>query len=270
MNHRDPHQPMNDHIFDINCDLGESYGNWSLGRDADVMPLVTTANVACGFHGGDPVTMAKTVALAMEHDVAVGAHPGFPDLLGFGRRMMALSPEDAAAYVTYQAGALKAFLRAADGELHHVKPHGAFFALLRDDAGLAAPVAQAVRDLGDDVMVYWPAPAEGVRFCDELRARGVRVVAEIYPDLSYAPDGKLVIQRSKEQTDVAFAAHQTRLFLEKGVVEAIDGSHVPLQAGSACIHGDGPNAVEIAEVVRTAITDAGRRIEAVTAQGARR
>jgi UPF0271 protein len=251
--------------FDINCDLGESFGNWSLGNDEEVMPLVTSANVACGFHAGDPVTMERTVALAMRHGVAVGAHPGLPDLLGFGRRVMALGPDEAAAYVRYQAGALQAFLRAAGGELNHIKPHGAFFVLLRDDADLARPVAQAVRDLGDDVKVYWPAPAEGVPFCEELAQLGVRVVAEIYPDLSYAPDGRLVIQRSKAETDVAFAAHQTRLFIEEGVVEAVDGSRVPLTAASACIHGDGPNAVAVAHAVRRAVTETGCRIAPVGA-----
>lgn len=256
---------MSEQTFDINCDLGESFGNWALGNDEEVMPLLTSANVACGFHGGDPVTMERTVALAMRHGVAIGAHPGFPDLLGFGRRVMAVSPEEAAAYVRYQAGALQAFVRAAGGELHHIKPHGAFFAVLRDDAKLAAPVAQAVRDLGEDVMVYWPAPAEGVPFCEELGELGVRVVGEIYPDLSYAPDGKLIIQREKEQTDVDFAAHQTRLFIEEGVVEAVDGTRVPLTACSACIHGDGPNAVEVAHAVRRAVTDAGRRLATVEA-----
>jgi UPF0271 protein len=151
-------------------------------------------------------------------------------------------------------------VRAAGGELNHVKPHGALFAVLRDSAELARPVAQAVRDLGDDVMVYWPAPAEGVRFCEELGQLGVRVVGEIYPDLSYAPDGRLLIQRSKAETDVEFAAHQTRLFLEEGVVEAVDGSRVPLTAASACIHGDGPNAVAVAHAVRRAVTETGREI----------
>jgi UPF0271 protein len=256
---------MTERTFDINCDLGESFGNWSLGHDEEVMPLVTSANVACGFHAGDPVTMARTVALAMRHRVAVGAHPGLPDLLGFGRRAMAISPDDAAAYVRYQAGALQAFLRAAGGELHHVKPHGAFFVALRDRADLARPVAQAVRDLGDEVMVYWPAPAEGVPFCEELGHLGVRVVGEIYPDLSYAPDGRLVIERSKAETDVEFAAHQTRLFIEEGVVEAVDGSRVPLTARSACIHGDGPNAVAVARAVRRALTETGRGIAAAGA-----
>ncbi|MCZ4491602.1 MAG: pxpA [Conexibacter sp.] len=256
---------MTQRTFDINCDLGESFGNWSLGQDEEVMPLVTSANVACGFHAGDPVTMARTVALAMRHGVAVGAHPGLPDLLGFGRRLMAISPDDAAAYVRYQAGALQAFLRAAGGELNHVKPHGAFFELLRDRADLARPVAHAVRDLGDEVMVYWPAPAEGVPFCEKLGQLGVRVVGEIYPDLSYAPDGRLVIERSKVETDVAFAAHQTRLFIEEGVVEAVDGSRVPLTAGSACIHGDGPNAVAVARAVRHALTETGHQIAAAGA-----
>jgi UPF0271 protein len=256
---------MTQRTFDINCDLGESFGNWSLGHDEEVMPLVTSANVACGFHAGDPVTMARTVALAMRHGVAVGAHPGLPDLLGFGRRLMAISPDDAAAYVRYQAGALQAFLRAAGGELNHVKPHGAFFELLRDRADLARPVAQAVRDLGDEVMVYWPAPAEGVAFCEKLGQLGVRVVGEIYPDLSYAPDGRLVIERSKVETDVEFAAHQTRLFIEEGVVEAVDGSRVPLNAGSACIHGDGPNAVAVARAVRRALTETGHEIAAAGA-----
>jgi UPF0271 protein len=178
---------------------------------------------------------------------------------------MAISPDDAAAYVRYQAGALQAFLRAAGGELNHVKPHGAFFAVLRDSADLARPVAQAVRDLGDDVMVYWPAPAEGVPFCEELGQLGVRVVGEIYPDLSYAPDGRLVIQRSKAETDVEFAAHQTRLFIEEGVVEAVDGSRVPLAAGSACIHGDGPNAVAVAHAVRRAVAETGCGIATVGA-----
>ena len=253
--------------FDVNSDIGESFGNWSMGNDEAVMPLITSANVACGFHAGDPLTMARTVELALRHGVAIGAHPGFPDLLGFGRRPMALSPEDAAAYVTYQAGALQAFLRARGAELHHVKPHGAFFALLRDDAALAGPVARAIRDLGERVMVLWPAPSEGIPLCDELRSLGVRVAGEIYPDLSYTPEGRIIIEREKAYTDVSYAAHQTRLFLSRGVVEAVDGSHVALSAESACIHGDGPNAVEVAEAVREAITAAGRRVAAVEADG---
>lgn len=252
--------------IDVNCDLGESFGNWTMGRDEEMMRLVTTANVACGFHGGDPVTMARTVRLAREHGVAVGAHPGLPDLLGFGRRAMALSPEDAGAYIRYQTGALRAFLDGEGMALHHVKPHGALFATLRDDPALAVAAAEAVASAGGPgVLLYWPAPAEGVAFCDELRARGVGIVEEIYPDLSYDADGRLVLQREKEATDPELAAAQVRRFLQEGVVEAIGGGAVRLRARSVCVHGDGPNAVEVATAIRAAIERAGRRIEAVAA-----
>jgi UPF0271 protein len=255
-------------IFDINCDIGESYGNWRMGRDEEIMPLITTANVACGFHGGDPVTMAATVDLALRHDVAIGAHPGFPDLMGFGRRAMAVSPEDAAAYITYQAGALQAFLHARGATLHHVKPHGAFYAVLRDDESLAAPAAQAIRDLSDDIMVYWPAPTENVAFIDEVRSRGIEVVAEIYPDLSYTPEGRIAIQRAKHETDIDFAVHQVQIFLERGVVEANDGSEVALKATSACVHSDGANAAEVAQAIRDTVTAAGHKVAALQPTGA--
>jgi UPF0271 protein len=254
--------------FDINCDIGESFGNWRFGRDDEVMPLITTANVACGFHASDPVTMGQTVDLALGENVAIGAHPGLPDLLGFGRRAMTLTPEDAASYITYQAGALREFLRARGATLHHVKPHGAFYAVLRDDASLAAKAAQAVADLGPDVMVYWPAPYEDVPFCDELQERGVEIVAEIYPDLSYTPEGKITIQRTKHDTDIGFAAHQVKIFLERGVVEATDGSEIPLNARAACVHGDGSNASAVANAVRDAVTAAGYTIAAAQPAGA--
>jgi 5-oxoprolinase (ATP-hydrolysing) subunit A len=251
--------------LDVNCDMGESFGNWSMGADEAMMPHITTANVACGFHGGDPLTMRKTIRLAAEHGVAIGAHPGFPDLLGFGRRALALDGDDAAAYVTYQAGALQAFLAAEGLPLHHVKPHGAFFSVLRDDARLAEPVADAVAALGDGVLVYWPAPAEGVPFCDALAARGVQIVGEIYPDLSYDAGGKLKIQRTKAHTDVDFAAGQVRSFLADGTVAAEDGSKLGFEARSACVHGDGPNAVEVAEAIERAVAEAGASLAAVNA-----
>jgi 5-oxoprolinase (ATP-hydrolysing) subunit A len=250
--------------FDVNCDMGESLGNWVMGADEAIMPHITTANVACGFHGGDPVTMQRTVALAREHDVAVGAHPGFPDLLGFGRRRMELSPEDAAAYVTFQTGALRAFLDAEDMPLHHIKPHGAFFAFLRDEESMAEPVARAIAAFGDGVMLYWPAPAEGVAFCEAVAAQGVEIVEEIYPDLTYGPDGRLIVERHKKAADPAFAAAQVTQFLADGTVTATDGSTVALPgARSACVHGDASNAVEVAEAVGAAARAAGHPVEAV-------
>jgi UPF0271 protein len=249
--------------IDVNCDLGESFGNWRLGDDEGIMPLVTTANIACGFHAGDPVVMAHTVKLVKEHRVAPGAHPGYPDLLGFGRRQYKLSPEEAAAYVRYQVGALLGFLQAEGLTLSHVKPHGALFNFLKSDESVAADVADAVAGFGPDVKFYFPAPMTDLPLAQELRARGVRVVGEIYPDLSYSPEGDLIIQRNIRQTNVEFAAAQVRQFIEEGTVAAEDRTPVPLEAESICIHGDGPNAIEVAKAVRGAVQAAGWRVEAL-------
>jgi UPF0271 protein len=254
---------MGKSVIDVNCDLGESFGNWRMGADEAIMPLVTTANIACGFHAGDPVVMARTAALAREHGVAAGSHPGYPDLLGFGRRQYRLTPEEAAAYIRYQTGSLQAFLDAEGLPLHHVKPHGALAFYLREDESVADAVADAVAGFGPGVAFYFPAPVTGVALCDALRARGVRVVGEIYPDLSYSPEGDLVIQRAKHQTDVEFAAAQVRRFLTDGTVEAEDGSAVALEAESICVHGDGPNAIEVAAAVKAVVAAAGAQLEAV-------
>lgn len=248
--------------IDINCDMGESFGNWNMGDDVGMMPRITTANVACGFHASDPVTMLKTVALAKEHRVAVGSHPGLPDLLGFGRRAMNITPEDAHAYVVYQTGALQAALHIHGMKLHHVKPHGAFYSVLRTDEALAEAVADAIALLSDQPMLYWPAPTDAA-MPRAARAKGIRVVGEIYPDLQYAPDGSLVLQRAKHETDTAFAAAQVRRYVETGKVEAIDGSLIALDAESLCIHGDGPNATDVGDAVRAALNDIGCGIAAL-------
>jgi 5-oxoprolinase (ATP-hydrolysing) subunit A len=261
-----PAAPANSGLsVDVNCDLGESYGNWRLGDDESIMPLVTTANVACGFHGGDPLVMARTAALAREHGIAAGSHPGYPDLLGFGRRAYSLTPEEAAAYIRYQTGALRAFLDAEGLALHHIKPHGALAGYLREDASVAAAVADAVAGFGPGVSFYFPAPVVGFPLVEELRDRGVHVVGEVYPDLSYTPDGELVIERAKRATDVAFAATQMRRWLADGTVQAQDGTLVPLEAESVCVHGDGPNAVEVAAAIRDVVQAAGARLQAVAA-----
>jgi UPF0271 protein len=174
---------------------------------------------------------------------------------------MPLEPDEAAAYVRYQVGALRAFVEAAGLELHHVKPHGAFYALLRDDPSLAEAVAGAIEQLGTGCF-YWPGPAHGVELCDVLAARGVRVVNEVYPDLAYDTGGNVVIERVKKETDLDFAAEQMRRFLADGVVQAQDGSMVEIEAESACIHGDGPNAAAVAAAVRRAIEDSGLRVAA--------
>ena len=250
--------------MDINCDMGESFGNWQMGNDAGMMPRITTANVACGFHASDPVTMIDTCKLAKAHNVAVGSHPGLPDLLGFGRRAMNITPEDAYAYIVYQTGALQAALRANGMRLHHIKPHGAFYSVLRTNEALAAAVAEAIVQIADQPMLYWPAPTNAAMPV-AARNKGIRVVGEIYPDLIYAPDGSLILQRAKHETDTAFAAAQVKRFVATGKVEANDGSLIALDAESLCIHGDGPNATDVGEAVRAALNEIGCRIAPVMA-----
>ncbi len=250
--------------IDINCDLGESFGNWTMGNDELVIPEITSANVACGFHASDPVTMREAVRRCQEHGVAIGAHPGLPDLLGFGRRAMALTSDDAYAYVIYQAGALQGFLNPMGDSLHHIKPHGALYAIARTDAAVADSIARAIADIGSGQMLYWPAPTNAA-LPQAARERGIRVVGETYPDLEYSPDGALILQRTKHQTDVEKAYRQVRLWLSDGVVEASDGTRVEVDAESVCIHGDGPNALEVVRAARRAIEDAGCEVGPVGA-----
>lgn len=245
--------------MDINADIGESFGNWRFGEDAELMPLVSSANVGCGFHGGDPVTMMRTVALAGERGVAIGAHPGLPDLLGFGRRVLDVSPEDLAAYFVYQIGALRAAAEAHGLVVHHVKPHGVLPRMLRDDAALAEAVADSLRRLSV-AMVYLPAPVERSAFGRAAVAAGIRVVGEIYPDLAYRPDGSVIVQRTKGLTDLDTVRSQVQLFLDERCVLAEDGSRVALEAESVCVHSDGPNAIDVARTVREVLEGAGRAV----------
>ena len=253
--------------MDVNSDMGESFGNWVMGDDATLLPFVTTANVACGFHAGDPVTLIRTVRLAKQNGVVVGAHPGLPDLLGFGRRAMKISPEDAYAYVVYQVGALQAALAVAGMTLHHVKPHGAFYSVLKVDDELAEAVAEAIALLSPQPMLYWPAPIDSA-LPRAVRKRGGRVVGEIYVDLDYASDGSLIIQRTKHSTDVAKATAQVRRYIDSGEVLAQGGSTVRLDAESICVHGDGPNAVDVARAVRRALEESGCLTGPVVARAA--
>ena len=248
--------------MDINCDMGESFGNWHMGDDEGMMPHITTANVACGFHASDPVTMINTVKLAKQHGIAVGSHPGLPDLLGFGRRAMNITAEDAYAYVVYQVGALQASLAVEGMKLHHIKPHGAFYSVLKANEELAEAVAEGILKLSDAPMLYWPAPTTAA-LPTACKKRGIRVVGEIYPDLQYAADGSLVIQRHKHETDVAFAASQVECYVKTGKVQAMDGSLVTLDAESLCIHGDGPNCVEVAVAIQNRLKSLGCKIAPV-------
>ncbi len=251
--------------LDINCDCGESYGKWALGADAELIPRVTTASVACGWHAGDPATMRDSVALAVEHDVAVGAHPGLPDLLGFGRRTMQIAPADLRGAIVYQAGALEAFLRPYGRSLSHVKPHGALYPMLNASAELAEAAVDAFFDVMEQPVVYWPSGSEDRALLRACRERGVRVVREYYPDSRYGMDGETVIEHKREPLDVDAVEAAFRRFLERGEVETIDGGTIGLEAESVCVHGDGPSAVAIVERVTAVLEQAGRPLQPATA-----
>ena len=251
--------------FDINCDCGESFGKWTLGADLELIPRITTASVACGWHAGDPATMRETVALAERHSVVVGAHPGLPDLLGFGRRSMHVSPEDLHAYIVYQSGALEAFLRPHGRRLNHIKPHGALYPMLNAQEDLAEAAVEAFFEVMDEPVVYWPAGSEDRALLQACRSRGVRVVREYYPDSKYGADGETVVEHSREPTDPDEAETAFRRFLDAGVVQTVDGGEIPLEAESVCVHGDGPSAVAIVDRVRRVLEETGRAPQAATA-----
>lgn len=259
-------------VFDINCDMGEGYGNWSAGDDAAVRPWITTANIACGFHAGDPLTIINAIDAALERGIAVGAHPGLPDLLGFGRRVMAITPEDAYAYVLYQAGALAGMLTARGGTLHHIKPHGAFHYLMNDSHEICDAVLQAVEHLMPEPLIYWPAGRDDAPVVRIARDRGISIVFEFYPDLGYRADGTLVVERHKRGGDSADAAARVRRLLEDGTVETADGGTLTVEVGSICIHGDSPSAAQIAEEVAKVVREFGHTLQAAgdpKADGAR-
>ncbi len=239
--------------IDLNADMGESFGRWTLGNDQALMPHLTSANIACGFHGGDPHVMRQTVALAIEHGVGIGAHVALPDLLGFGRRRLAVSPPELRDYVLYQAGAMKAFAEAAGGRLQHVKPHGALYAMVQGDAELAQAVADAVSETGEGIILL----LAGKNVEDAAARAGVRFVPEGYVDLDYTGEGALVIERVKQLRDPEVTARRAVQLVAEGSVPTLDGTTIPLVARSICVHGDAPNAPEIAAAIRRALEAAG-------------
>ncbi|MER3480523.1 MAG: LamB/YcsF family protein [Meiothermus sp.] len=245
---------------DLNADAGESFGPWKLGRDEALFPLVSSVNVACGFHAGDPLTIQRTLALAQMTGLAVGAHPGFPDLVGFGRRELAATPDEIYADVLYQVGALSAFLRVAGLPLHHVKPHGALYNRATQDPQTARAVARAVRDFDPRLpLVVLP----GTPLESEAQALGLRTVAEAFPERGYSRDGRLAPRGTPGAWihDPAQAARRAVGMVVKGQVEAVEGGLVTVRAQTLCIHGDNPQAVEIARAVREALLAEGITIQ---------
>ncbi|MBQ7264258.1 MAG: LamB/YcsF family protein [Synergistaceae bacterium] len=247
------------HKVDLNSDLGESFGAWIMGQDEDVLGCVSSANVACGFHAGDPMVMKKTVAVAAKAGVAVGAHPSYPDLVGFGRRNMACSPDELYADTLYQIGALRAFCDAAGVALQHVKPHGAMYNSAAKKPEEALALAQAVKDAGGGLILMGLAGSE---FDVAAEKVGVPYAAEAFADRGYMADGSLVPRKMEGAFvhDVEEAARRVIRMVKEGVVEAIDGMAVPLRPHSICLHGDSPKAVQMARTLRTRLEEAGIEI----------
>lgn len=247
--------------IDLNCDMGESYGAWKMGADAAVMPHITSANIACGFHGGDPATIRTTVKLAVDHGVAVGAHPSLPDLQGFGRRAMKISPQDMYDLVVYQAGAVEAFARAAGARLHHVKCHGALYNMAANDAGLAEAMARAVKDLGGDVVLYALSNSLMMSAGKKL---GLRVAGEVFADRGYADDGTLAPRGTPGAMieDAALAAARALEMVEKRCVKSLSGKAIPVVPDTLCVHGDQPGAAAFASTLRKSFAGHGITVAA--------
>ncbi len=250
--------------IDLNCDMGESFGPWVMGNDMEVLPLVTSANIACGFHAGDPATMRKTVAAALSHGVSLGAHPGLPDLSGFGRRNMDITPQQAYDMVVVQVGAMAAVAASQGSRLHHVKAHGALYNMAVRDLSLARALAEAVRDVDNSLVFYALASSEMAQVAEDV---GLTVAHEVFADRTYQPDGSLTPRSRPEAmiTDPEVSIRQVLQMVKEGCVTAVDGSTVEVRADTLCIHGDQPGAVVFAKTIRQALKDAGIDVKPVAA-----
>lgn len=246
---------------DLNCDMGESFGAYQMGNDQEILSYITSANVACGFHAGDPATMRKTVRMAVEAGVAIGAHPGFADLIGFGRRNMEISPEEAYDLVVYQIGALQAFVRAEGGVMHHVKPHGALYNMAATRPALAESIALAIYKVNPELVLYGLAGSELTRAGEKI---GLATAHEVFADRTYQQDGTLTprSQPNAMITDQQQSLQQVIRMVSEGFVLTQQGVDIPIQADSICIHGDGAHALEFAQSIREALTGAGITIAA--------
>jgi UPF0271 protein len=247
---------------DLNCDMGESFGAYRIGADASVFPYITSANVACGFHGGDPTVMRSTLARAREVGVSVGAHPGLPDLIGFGRRSMDVTPDEVYDMMVYQIGALLGVARVTDSPVRHVKAHGALYNMAAVKRELAAAIARAVRDV-DRSLILFGLP--GSLLVSEGEAAGLTTAGEAFADRNYMSDGTLVSRRRPDAQvhDADEAVRRAVRMVRDGKVTAIDGAELSMKVDTICIHGDGPHAAEFAQRLRGGFEAAGITVKAV-------
>jgi 5-oxoprolinase (ATP-hydrolysing) subunit A len=238
--------------IDLNCDMGESFGVYTLGMDAEVIRFITSANVACGFHAGDPGLMSRTVKLAATHGIRVGAHPGFPDRMGFGRRKMDCTLDEIKDYIVYQVGALSAFCAVYGVKLQHVKPHGSLYNMAAADEAILRAIARAVAGVDPGLLLVTLAGGNNERLAHVGREEGVKVVFEAFPDRAYTPEGTLASRRLPGAVihDPEEASQRALRMVREGRVIAIDGSSVPMETQTLCIHGDAPNAPALARGIR--------------------
>ncbi|MBT2263069.1 5-oxoprolinase subunit PxpA [Bacillus safensis] len=246
---------------DINCDLGESFGQYTIGADEQILEYVTSANIACGFHAGDPTVMRKTVRMALDKGVKIGAHPGLQDLAGFGRRPMAISAEEAYDLVIYQIGALSAFLKAEGGTMQHVKPHGALYNMAAKNTELSESIAQAVYDVDPNLVLFGLSGSELALAGERI---GLQVAHEVFSDRTYQTDGTLTSRREPHALikEDERAVQQVVRMVREGRVRTVQGEDIELKADTVCIHGDGSHALQFAKIITAKLKEAGIHLKA--------
>ncbi|WP_022664348.1 LamB/YcsF family protein [Desulfospira joergensenii] len=244
--------------IDLNCDMGESFGAYKIGMDQEVMEFISSANIACGFHAGDPLVMDRTVKAAVKNHVGIGAHPGYPDLMGFGRRSMALSPEEIRHYLVYQIGALAGFCKTNNTRLQHVKPHGALYLDAVEDKDVARAVAEAIIGLDPGLIFVALAGQKGETMRQMGRDLGLKVAFEAFPDRAYTPEGTLVSRKEPGAviSDPELVA-QRALDMAAGFVTAVDGTRIDLDAQTLCVHGDNRAALDLVRTIKLKLEDNG-------------
>lgn len=247
------------YTVDLNSDLGESFGRYTIGNDDKIIPLISSANVACGYHAADPVVMGKTIAMAKEADIRVGAHPGFPDLMGFGRRNMNVTPAEAKAYVLYQLGALDAFCRVNGVKMQHVKPHGALYNMAAKDYALSTAICEAIKEFDSNLIVLALSGGQLAKAAQDME---LRTAMEVFADRGYEEDGTLVDRRKEGAmiTDENEAIARVIRMVKEKKVTAVTGKDIPIQADSICVHGDGAKALAFVEKIREAFEKEGIQI----------
>lgn len=242
--------------IDLNCDLGESFGTYSLGMDEEVLKYITSANIACGWHAGDSLVMEKTVALAKKNNVAVGAHPGYPDLVGFGRRNLSVSPKELKTYVKYQVGALFAFAKSEGVKMQHVKPHGAMYNMAAKDYKLALAIAEGIKEVDENLILMGLANSELIKAGKDV---GIKVANEVFADRAYNDDGTLVARTLPGAVihDKDLAIKRVIKMVKDGKIESINGKIIEIVPQSICIHGDNPEALEFSKNIKEALIKEG-------------